>query len=275
LIQTPVHTFDPFAGAETLDLPLGQRGAFAGAMGLLFARAEGQLPINFASPRQPKPPQNFNYRLVRLAGVACVALLLGLVILGRVLHAAYSIDVEAVRQQRVKVEEELANTQLNQRRFKAIDDWDMLVVLDELYDLTARIPDVNSLRIKSISIDPSPRSSKTHYVAKATIKGELRLSPGQAVLNLREPLDKLIGEFSRDGNGSYYSPEPPKVESNVFTLVVNVARRAPEEYKVVLKDRGKGKAKANAAEEDETVDGDGGEEMNFPKAKTKGKTRGR
>src|SRR5262249_43454730 len=84
LIDVPVHTFDPFALVETIDLsrldvsgktaeagetPRGNRGTFAGAMGLLYRRSQGDLPINFASPRQPKPPAKVNYRLVRLAAV--------------------------------------------------------------------------------------------------------------------------------------------------------------------------------------------------------------
>jgi hypothetical protein len=244
LIESPVHTFDPFAGAETLDLPVGQRGGFAGAMGILFARAEGDLPINFVSPREPKPPQNFNYRLARLAVVAGVALFIGLIVLGQVIHASYTSEIEAKREARALVEEELAREQINLKRLKTIDDWELPVILDELYDLTARIPDPNTLRIKSISIDPLPRSKNDLFVAKMTIKGELRNTR-----NLREPLDNwLVPRFSKEG---YYSPKAPKVESNIFTLEVLVERRAPKNYKYQLKDSTSGKAKAAAMEEDD------------------------
>jgi hypothetical protein len=228
MLEIPVHTFDPFAGSESLELPVGQRGSFAGAMGLLFARAEGNLPINFVAPREPKPPQNVNFRTIRLAVVASVALFLGLVILGQVLLANYQEEVDALKSTRQGVEAQLASTRENAKRLKAIDDWDTLVLLDELYDLTARVPDVNALRMKSISVEPLAHNAQSRFVAKVTLKGELR-NRG----NLRAPLDELVARFGKDG---FYSPEAPKVEGDQFTLVVNVERRAPAEYKYVLKE---------------------------------------
>jgi hypothetical protein len=230
MIEQPVHTFDPFAGSETLELPLGQRGSFAGAMGLLFARAEGELPINFLTPRQPKPPQNFNYRLARLAIVAAVALIFGLVVLGRVLHANIIAQVAERKELREKVEEDLLRTSVNAVRLKGINDWDTLTWIDELYDLTARIPDVNLLKVKSFTVDPLPPKQQSRFVAKVTIRGELFNRA-----NLRAPLNQLIAQFAKDG---YYTVEPVKVESNTFILVVNVERRAPGEYRSVVKDVG-------------------------------------
>ncbi len=228
LVEVPVYTFDPFAGSESLELPVGQRGAFAGAMGLLLTRAEGGLPINFASPRQPKPPQNLNYRYARLAGVACVAFLVGLFVLSRVVLAGYDDDLAALKADLEKTEEQLKNTQLNAKRLKGVDDWDNAVTLDELYDLNARIPNVNSLRIKSIHTELLTRTAKSRFVARWTIKGEL-LNRGDP----RGPLDQLVDQFRRDG---YYAAESPDVQGRQFTLVVNVERRPPGEYKAVVKE---------------------------------------
>jgi hypothetical protein len=277
LIDLPVHTFDPFAGAETLDLPVGQRGAFAGAMGLLLARAEGDLPINFVSPRQPKPPQNIHYRHIRLGVAASIVFFVGLFVVSRVVLGQYEDDLEGVRRTKEDVENRLAKAHENGKRLKAIDDWDTIVLLDELYELAARIPDVNSLRVKTITTEPLTRAANSRYVTKAIIKGELlnRADP-------RRPLDQLIAQFSRDG---YYSPEAPKVEGVLFTLAVNVERRAPAEYKSILKDvpgaiaptggpggkaRGKGKMGAAAPVAD-VAEGDGGKGKGKAKGKTKGK----
>jgi Tfp pilus assembly PilM family ATPase len=266
LVEIPVHTFDPFAGAETLDLPVGQRGGFAGAMGLLFVRAEGDLPINFVSPRQPRPPQNFNYRLARLAIVASVALFLGVIILGQLISSSIADDFAGVKEARLKVEADVAKTKIDLTRLKLLVDWEQIVDLDELYDLAARIPDVDKLRIKSISIDPLPRAKDAHFVAKLTIKGELR-NPS----NLREPLDKLIPQFTKDG---YYSPQPPKVESNIFTLEVFVERRPPEEYKHVLAEP-KTPGKANTRTHDEDEESAASDEEDTGKGRNKGRSKGK
>jgi Tfp pilus assembly PilM family ATPase len=241
LLEIPVHTFDPLANAEALELPVGQRGTFAGAMGLLFARAEGELPANFVAPRQPKPPQNVNYRTVRLAAVAAVALVVGLAVLGRVLLASWEDEVEGIKQTRAEVEERLKKVAENGKRLKALDNWDNLVVLDELYDLAARNPDVNLLRISSVHVEALPRTATSRFVSKATIKGELR-----ARGNPRQVLNQLISQSGKDG---FYSPEAPKVEGNQFTLVVNIERRAPSEYKYILKDVSPGEAPPAAPEE--------------------------
>jgi hypothetical protein len=103
-----------------------------------------------------------------------------------------------------------------------------------------------------------PRAANSKFAAKAVIKGELL-----ARSNPRRPLDQLITQFTRDG---YYSPEAPKVEGNNFTLIVNVERRAPAEYKYVLKDLPPAPA---AAEEDE------GGKAGKGKSKGKGKGKGK
>jgi Tfp pilus assembly PilM family ATPase len=228
LVEVPVHTFDPLAGAETLELPVGQRGTFAGAMGLLFARAEGELPANFVAPRQPRPPQNLNFRTIRLAVVASLAFLIGLVVLGRVLYASWEEELEGLKQTNKEYEDKLAKTRENAKRLKALDNWDTLVWLDEGYDLTARIPNVNTLRIKSLTAESLPRSPTSKFVAKLTITGELLDRR-----NRRKPLDELVTRFRKD---VYYTPDPPRVDGDQFTLVVFVERRAPSAYSYVLKD---------------------------------------
>lgn len=225
-LEVPVHSFDPFHGVSVATLPAEGRAGFAGILGLLRLRAAGDLPVNFISPRQPKPPTNINYRLVRLAGVAVVTLFLGLIILGQVLHASWAKELAEVEATRNQVDQQLLSMRENAKRLKAIDDWDSLVWLDELYDLTARIPDVNLLRITSVATEPLVRTPKSKAAARVTIKGTLlgRTSP-------RKPLDQLVSQFSKEG---YYTAEAPKVENDTFTLVLLAERRGPADYKAAL-----------------------------------------
>jgi hypothetical protein len=88
------------------------------------------------------------------------------------------------------------------------------------------VPDVNLLRISQVTLDPVARTAKTNYTARITLKGTLIDN-----VQSRRVLDQLVTAFLHDG---YYSPEAPKVVGNQFTLVVNVERRPPTEYKVTL-----------------------------------------
>jgi Tfp pilus assembly PilM family ATPase len=303
--ELPVYTFDPFAAsgatevvevgatltppaaitpADKLDVvdtprgPGGTRGTFSGPMGLLYLKSAGELPVNFVSPKQPKPPVNANYRHLRLALVGGIAVVLGLFVLGRVLYANAKADLDAVTEYTQTIEKQLNDTRANAKRLKEIDDWDAPVWLDEFYDLTARIADVNVLRILSIQTEFLPHSQDSKAVARATIKGKL-LNRGE-----RRPLNELVTKFRQD---LYYTVEAPKVENDTFTLVVKIERRPPSEYKAVVKEQpatkgfggfggfGKGKKQAAAEEDDEDGDGkaDKAKEKQAGAEKTKGRQR--
>jgi Tfp pilus assembly PilM family ATPase len=266
LIEQPVHTFDPFAGSEALDLPAGNRGTFAGAMGLLVERATADrerrpLTINFVEPRQAKPPVNPNYRLIRMGLVAGFVLLVGLLGVGRMVLASDEGKLAALEQANKEIDARLKTTQENAKRIRAIDDWDNPVWLDEMYELAARIKDVNKLRITSLTAGPLPRTTQSRYGAKMDIKGVLldRSNPWGA-------LDDLVAQLTREGYGATVS----KREGRQFNLIVNVARRAPTQYtRAVDLERLKAAFKAAGGKA-----GQGGDKMDF-RGKGKGKGKGK
>ena len=242
MIEVPVHTFDPFSGSDAPDLPAGNRGSFAGAVGLLHGQAAGRPPINFVAPREPRVAGNPRLRVYRAAVLAYLVLFVGLLVLGRVVQARMTGDAELYERQRAQASVDLTRTRENAKLLKTIDDWDNPVWLDELYDLTARIPDVNALRVTSLQAEPLQRSPQSKFVAKVTIRGKLlnRSNP-------RKPLNELTALFTREG---YYSPQAPTVDKDSFTLVVSVERRPPTAYEARLPGEKEG-AKAAGAEKGE------------------------
>lgn len=224
MVDLPLHTFEPFAGSDSVNLPASNRGAFTAAAGVLFARAEPRgLPINFTQPRKAQARQDPNrFRILAAAGLL-LALLVGIGAYARSSYVDMENDLAQLEKERASLESQLVVVRENSKRLKALDDWDNLVWLDELYDLTARIPSVNNLRVTQLTAEPLPRNTKSRYAARMTIKGTLNDSR-----DIRGPLDELIRQFTKDG---YYSPEAPKVVGNVFTLSVNIERRAPTDYK--------------------------------------------
>jgi Tfp pilus assembly PilM family ATPase len=225
LPDMPIHSFDPFSGAEAIDLPPAQRGAFAGAVGLLYARAEpGGLPINFMQPREPKKVADPGRKRVLVWGLIAAMALLVIFVMGRSLQASREAELEEVQTDKSGIEADLAKAKDEVKRLKLLADWDSLPWLDEVYDLAHRIPDLNALRITSINAEPLPRG-KGRFVGRLTLRGTIRNGD-------RGPVDELIKQFSHDG---YYSPEAPQINRGQFTVIVNIERRPPSEYKRVLK----------------------------------------
>jgi Tfp pilus assembly PilM family ATPase len=267
-VEVPVYTFDPFSGSESTDLPATERGTFAGAMGMLHARAAGDLPIDFVSPRQPRAVRNPNYGLIRMALVASVTLFIGLAVLGRVLYASWSTDLETIKGDRVETDKDLLAVGANRMKLATIDKWDAPVWLDEMYELNALIPDVNALRVISFNTEVA-RNPDTKAVAKWTIKGKLLKS------NSSKLLDQLVDKLREE---NYYRPEPPRVVGDDFTLVVFVERRGPTDYTAVLpeeKTKAATKGKASGAEKSKETPKAKGADAEKGKAKADESAKGK
>ncbi len=221
-LELRVEAFDPLGGATGEMLPAGERGSFAGAAGILLAKAKPEgLPVNFVQPRQPAPPKRVNVRVV--AAVAAIAILIvgGGGVLARSVLDSKSRQRDERVAHRDELDLQLTRTRESLRQIQALDNWEGPVWLDEIYDLAARIRDVDAMRVTHFSADPLPRNGKSRYAARVRIKGTLR--------DDRAPLDRLVEDLRRDG---HYGPDPLRVISgNQFELTVDVERRAPDEYK--------------------------------------------
>jgi hypothetical protein len=155
-LAIPVLRFDPLAG---LAPPAGTTvGSFAGIAGLAHLAGKGKgLPINFVHPREPKPPSDPNRR--KLAWAAAIV---GLLLLA---GGGYGLSLVAEQERKVaelvKEKDELdkvigAKFDQDERRLAAVDQWlkSEVIWADELYDLTARFPDINKLRLQELSAEP-------------------------------------------------------------------------------------------------------------------------
>ncbi len=221
-LELPVQAFDPFGGAVGDMLPAGDRGSFVGAAGVLLAKAKPLgLPVNFVHPHQPPPPKRVSARLlVAIAAAVLIvtgggAVLARTVLNGKVREKDEKSDAsENLENRLTRIKEELRHTQ-------ALDTWEGPVWLDELFDLSARIRDVDALRVTQWSADPLPRNGKSRYTSRVRIRGTLRGD--------RAPLNQLVEDLRKDG---HYQLDAPKVTSgNQFELTVDVERRPPDEYK--------------------------------------------
>jgi hypothetical protein len=232
LLGVPVHEFDPFAGATLPGLPADGRGAFAAAVGLLGPRADRRpLPIDFVHPKEPKPPRDVNKRRLVAAAAVLGALLAGASAYCYSQLAARDQELDALFTDKTDLERRLGKLEEDTKSVKALDDWSRgeIVWLDELYDLTDRSPDPNSLRVLQLTGDPLTRKGKDKLAARMTLKG-ITSSDFQ-------PVDRLMNELVQDG---HYRVEPKVLSRNTgvdrfrfpqqFTTRVDVEKLAPGQY---------------------------------------------
>ncbi len=232
----PTHPFDPFAGAESVELPADQRSAFAGAVGLLHLQAQRRpLPINFVQPRQPKPPRDPNRKRILIAVAAGVVLFLGAVGFGYSQLAERDRKLETLFLQKMELDRQLIPIEEEAKRIKALDDWAQseIVWLEELHDLTARFPDLNTIRLTGLTGNPLTRGAKDKHVAKMTLTG-ITTDDYKAIEAL---MKRLVEE-------RYYDVDAKKVNRNTgvdrfrfrqqFTVPVDIAKRPPDQYVLPL-----------------------------------------
>jgi Tfp pilus assembly PilM family ATPase len=174
LVGLPVHELDPLAGAELPAIPAANRGAFAGAVGLLYAYAARQgLSINFVRPKQPRPPRDPNKRRLIAAALAIVVLVVG--------TAAFCLAKLAEKDQRygdlfaekTALDSRLVQLEEDAKRIDALDAWAKsgVVWLDELYDLTDCFPDTRSIQLINLTGVPRTHTGKDNHVAKMSLRG--------------------------------------------------------------------------------------------------------
>lgn len=233
-LSVPVHVLDPFAAAERENAPARGLGGFTAAAGLLYGEsARRVLPINFARPKQPTTAADPNRRKLVFYGVAVAALLLGLVIFGYSQLALRDREYQKLLDLKLELDKIYNDLQADDRRFKALDDWTRTHVnwLDELFDMTDRIPDTDSLRLTELTAvagDPAGRT-RTAKLGRIAIKGISR--DQRAIDYLRRQLE---------GESYFHNVEPTNPRGNPlfdrqrfpigFQTGVRIDPRPPTKY---------------------------------------------
>lgn len=166
-LPVPVIPFDPLSGSPTTEaVPNSLRGRFASAVGLLAARGQGSLPINFVTPRQPRaePSKGRVWVLLSLLGVMLVAAAVG--------GGWYYFDskltarLAAANNKKKAAADEIKVQEKSVTKLKAVEEFRTRSVnwLDLLYDVTAATPDVNKVRVREFDgkVKPPKQEAKTN-----------------------------------------------------------------------------------------------------------------
>jgi Tfp pilus assembly PilM family ATPase len=235
-LDIPVHALDPFGGVERPELPAQKRGAFIGAVGLLHLLGDKKgLPVNFAQPKQPRPPKDPNRKKIVYAAAAAALVLIVFTAFCYAKLSQITQQADGLRQESANLDKDLAGLEETDKRRTVLGEWadSTIVWPDEIYDLTDRIADPTALRITELIVEPLVKTAKDKdkekAVAKLTIKG---------VAKTRNDVNLFAAGFTDD---KHYEVGPKSTSDNTgadkaefafqFTLSgVKVERIPPDQY---------------------------------------------
>jgi hypothetical protein len=291
----PVHAYDPIAGLAATTPPDLNRGRFAGAAGLLAARAFEELPINFATPRQPKVKRDLKQKQILIAaGVAFLFVVVGL-LYGMSMVSDAEKELANLQQEKKDLEDDATRLEPDYKRLQAAKVWKSrrVVLLDMLFDATDQFQHTDGMLATSYvatAIPPDPKTGKQDAQAQVKITLTSRST---------EPVNALIAAMYADNKDNadpksmYYAGvdftrgDAPSNDPNAreYTVSARVSTRPPDQFKrfppfsppsrknyppavaapVVHKEPAPNK-------EQDPADGDGGDSKQAPAPKAKEKT---
>ena len=159
-LQCEVVALDPFTSVDReqrVGDAIADRSLFAGPIGMLLARTDPRVPgLDFLSPRQPAAKRDTRkVRLIRAgAGALALVLLLGTAHWLRLSNL--DAQIEDLTETERKLDQELAEGAPAKKSSDEIGKWaaDGEDWLDELPELTARMPGTDRVYLKSLRCEP-------------------------------------------------------------------------------------------------------------------------
>jgi len=243
--KLPLQRILPFDGVlDAPSLPTNS-GEYVAALGVLsgLARVEEKGQKNrpdFLNPKQPPPPSQMEQQ--RVAIYALVGFLAFLVVgwfLWGVKNRTMD-ELDTLTRRRDSLKKEFEDSKVSAKRYQALGAWDDVVWLDEIYDISHRIPNTKDLQLTEISASPRRNPEKeTDFRSHLTIKGTLPGGPEK-----REALKSLLDELRKDG---VYKIEKEEQKGSDFTLEIDVKRRPPNDYNRKLVPAAKPELKTSSA----------------------------
>ena len=233
----PVHTYDPLAGAVPA-VPEPIRGRFAGAVGLLAAKATEAMPINFAQPRQPRAEVDPKRNQIMLAVLAVILLLGAGGFFGYMKLTAADDELSRLAARKKQLESDITRLEPDAKRLAAARQWQSrrVVWLDELFDMADRFPDKADGFYAEIfhaqAPVPDSKTGKQQNQGELTIKMAAR--DNNAVDNLLHALDADNTDPKRKNYVGWvksikgFSQDDPRARE--ITIQGRVNHRPPDEF---------------------------------------------
>lgn len=222
----PVERLEPLSEWEAV--PAAQRGRLSAALGAAhqWARHES-LPVNFAAPKQPRVAADPNKSRKIFWIAAAVLLLVGGYFFGNQVVSNRKAKIRELSADKVRLEDEYKKLAQDRLDIEGLKEWEETSVswLDEIYDLTARMPQQIGFRVKDITVLPiTKRTAKENFVAQLSITGQAKI--GQEAL-LHQFIETLRADKHLRVTVQQSKDAGPNQE---FQIKIDVARQPLERY---------------------------------------------
>lgn len=202
---------------------------FLPSLGLAeLAARSTSLPINLAAPKEPRPVTEVGQqrrKLVKMAAIVIGPLLL----LGWYWGLTNTrSQIKRLENEKISLEEELKGREQDRRDIAALKEWESTTIswLDELYDIAARFPHVEGLRITQVAATQvTQRGVKDKYTGRITIHGVMTSDHDAHVAKFLDALHQ---------DSTYLKVQSPTYKANEFVVKIDVAPRPPSKYQSTL-----------------------------------------
>lgn len=235
----PVHAYDPLNGGAA-DVPEPLRGRFAGAAGLLHAKAAESIPINFAAPRQPVVTKDPNQSRLIVAALAAILFLAVGGLYGYLQLSAADDKVASLERQKAGLEKEVKALEPDAKRLDAANKWKARQVnwLDELFDATDRFREaaatlrgnqrMTASLFKGAAISPDSKTGKQQSQAKMEIKvSSTTIESVNAIVDSMRQSESKYYVGADKTHGGFTQGD---LSSKDYTIAARVNGRPVEEY---------------------------------------------
>ena len=228
----PVSSYDPLNGSVP-DTPETLRGRFAGAVGLLAAKASSNaIPINFVTPRQPREAKDPKKARLVIAAAAVLLLLLGGGAFGYIMLSNADAKFTALEREKASLEESLKIMGPDAKRLDAARKWQSRRVnwLDELYDMTSRLPAKDSLHVSYFEGKAGPIDAKGNQPnGQGTMTLKVSSRDLDTILEIENAMHAQPKYYSGiiHSTGNFSRDDPSSKE---YTVTANVNSRSPDKY---------------------------------------------
>jgi hypothetical protein len=248
LLAIPVHALDLFALDAHAEVSPGSRAGFAGGVGLAHLWAlRTQAPINFVRVKEPvaKADPHRNRKLLAAGAVAALFVLAG--VWGFHALAAKRAAIDALTAEKSRLDDVLLRLAPDAKHVQALREWDDGAVswLDELYDLTARFPYREGLRVTQLTAGPvtnrNPKD-KDKTTVRMTVTGIAPREDDRYVQQLLDEIkhDKhLRADMPGLKSSATVTATGPGAAGNrkaleEFSLRIEITKQKPRDYQPVL-----------------------------------------